>query len=119
MFRRSTVGLVSMVSEHHPSFKATPRKIANTFSARMEVQKINKEIARLMIIRDRLLDSEFHVARTANGMFDLNPMKRVNITDEVLCLRRKKMLLLDSIKRSEEQNAVIRERESQEAAVSA
>eukprot|EP01064_Diplonema_japonicum_P013845 TRINITY_DN21386_c0_g1_i1.p1 TRINITY_DN21386_c0_g1~~TRINITY_DN21386_c0_g1_i1.p1 ORF type:complete len:119 (+),score=18.82 TRINITY_DN21386_c0_g1_i1:43-399(+) len=113
MLRSTAFRLVSLTSEHHPSFKATARKISNTFLARMEVEKVNKEITRLLIIRDKTLNSEFHVARPANGMFELNPYKRVQVTDEVLCLRRRKLLLLNYIKRAEAQNAEIKKQQKE------
>ncbi|KAJ9461371.1 hypothetical protein DIPPA_21235 [Diplonema papillatum] len=118
MLRRCLRLSVALTSPHHPSFKSTPRAEVCTFQARLEVDRVNREIARLMIIRDETLASEFHVARIANGRFKLGPKKRSDITHEVVCLKRRKMLLVDYIKRNEVLNAQFREQSEKATATS-
>eukprot|EP01061_Rhynchopus_euleeides_P014701 TRINITY_DN25375_c0_g1_i2.p1 TRINITY_DN25375_c0_g1~~TRINITY_DN25375_c0_g1_i2.p1 ORF type:complete len:121 (+),score=42.64 TRINITY_DN25375_c0_g1_i2:15-377(+) len=103
--------LAAVVSAHHPGYRAVTRQKSCLFDARMEVQRCNTEIARLMIIRDEIVKSELHVVRTANGRFTLNPMKRVRISQDVMDLKRRKDLLLQYIQRNEMINTMIDERE--------
>eukprot|EP01063_Lacrimia_lanifica_P037623 TRINITY_DN7784_c0_g1_i1.p2 TRINITY_DN7784_c0_g1~~TRINITY_DN7784_c0_g1_i1.p2 ORF type:complete len:115 (+),score=39.44 TRINITY_DN7784_c0_g1_i1:73-417(+) len=96
--------LSACVSEHHPSYTATPRGVSCLFTARLEVLKCNKEIARLMGVRDQLFESKFHVARHGNGWFKEGLRTRSEINNDVQDLQRRKMLLLDYIKRNQALN---------------
>eukprot|EP00756_Hemistasia_phaeocysticola_P063448 Hpha_TRINITY_DN6915_c0_g1::TRINITY_DN6915_c0_g1_i1::g.139489::m.139489 len=98
-----------MITPHHPAFRCTARAVVNTFKQRFEVEKVNREIARLLLIRDEMFHSEFHVGRVANGVFRLPPHARTKMTEDIVSLRRRKMMLLDYIKRTEKLNEEIRQ----------
>eukprot|EP01065_Artemidia_motanka_P036823 TRINITY_DN4485_c0_g2_i1.p1 TRINITY_DN4485_c0_g2~~TRINITY_DN4485_c0_g2_i1.p1 ORF type:complete len:146 (+),score=40.73 TRINITY_DN4485_c0_g2_i1:84-521(+) len=97
-----------MLSPHHPAYRCTARKIVSTFRERVEVEKVNREMVRLLGIRDEQFNSEFGVGKVGNGRFMTSPSQRTRLTVDVTSLRRRKMLLLNYIKRTEALNAQIR-----------